>query len=93
MGPIVKLLILTLFALMAVAAPQMLSGDNYQEFSDYCTWPMYMDKTSDSPGTFNADCSSESGGFHNIGAKLANSQLDFNDCFTNDDGKMVPYKG
>lgn len=43
--------------------------------------------------TFDADCSSNKGGANNAGAQLANSQLDFNDCFFNGDGKMMPYKG
>lgn len=95
MGPIIRLLILALFALMAGAAPQVSPGGNgnYGKFSDYCTWPMYIDKAGTSMATFDADCSSEMGGFHNIGAQLANSQLDFNDCFMNDDGKMVPHQG
>lgn len=99
MGPIIKLLILALFALTTGAASvarQMvnygkLSG--YGKFSDYCTYPMYIDKDGSSVATFDADCSSNKGGANNAGAQLANSQLDFNDCFFNGDGKMMPYKG
>lgn len=103
MGPIIKLLILTLFALATDAASvarQMISygnasvarqAINYGKFSDYCTYPMYINK--DGSSTFDADCSSKVGGANDPGAQLANSQLDFNDCFLNEDGKLKPFKG
>lgn len=103
MGPIIKLLILTLFALATDAASvarQMISygnapvarqAINYGKFSDYCTYPMYINKAGSS--TFDADCSSKVGGANDPGAQLANSQLDFNDCFLNEDGKLKPFKG
>lgn len=93
MAPIIKLLILALFALTTGAASVARQMVNYGKFSDYCTYPMYIDKDGSSVATFDADCSSKKGGSNNAGAQLANSQLDFNDCFFNGDGKMMPYKG
>ncbi|KAK7723969.1 hypothetical protein SLS64_000302 [Diaporthe eres] len=68
-------------------------GDDYGKFSDYCTSPMYINKDGTSDATFGADCSSKMGGANIAGALLANSQLDFNDCFANDDGKLIHSKG
>lgn len=93
MGPIIKLLILALFALTTGAASVARQAVDYGKFSDYCTYPTYIDKDGSSVATFDADCSSNKGGANNAGAQLANSQLDFNDCFTNMDGKLMPYKG
>ncbi|KAG8160246.1 hypothetical protein KVR01_009782 [Diaporthe batatas] len=66
---------------------------NYGKFSDYCMYPLYIDRAESSMATFDADCSSKKNGFHYIGTELAKSQLDFNDCFMNDDGNMVPHQG
>lgn len=99
MGPIINLLILALFALTTGAASvarQMINyghGGDYGKFSDYCTSPMYIGKDGTSEATFGADCSSKMGGANIAGALLANSQLDFNDCFANDDGKLIHSKG
>ena len=95
MGPIIKLLFLALFALTTGAAPAAhdLGVGTYGKFSDYCSFPTYIDTVGTSVATFDADCSSKKGGTNNLGAQLANSQLDFNDCFVNDDGKLIPHKG
>lgn len=99
MGPIIQFLILALFALTTGAASvsrQMINygnGGGYGNFSDYCTYPMYIEKDGSSEATFDADCSSKVGGANNPGAQLANSQLNFNDCFANDNGKLIPSKG
>lgn len=90
MGPIIKLLILALFALATDAASVARQAINYGKFSDYCTYPMYISKAGSS--TFDADCSSKAGVANNPGVQLANSQLDFNDCFLNEDGKLKPFK-
>lgn len=101
MGPIIQPLILALFALTAGAASvarQMINYGQlkvvgYGNFSDYCTYPMYIAKDGSSEATFDADCSPKVGGANNPGAQLANSQLNFNDCFANDNGKLIPSKG
>lgn len=93
MGPIIKILILALFALTTGAASVARQMVNYGKFSDYCTYPMYIDKEGTSEATFDADCSSKKDGARIAGAQLANSQLDFNDCFVNVDGQLMPYKG
>lgn len=99
MGPIIKLLMLSLFAFITGAASVARQMVNYGQvvgygnFSDYCTYPMYIVNASTSEATFDADCSSKVGGANNAGAQLANSQLNFNDCFTNLDGKLMPSKG
>lgn len=95
MGPIINLLILGLFALTIGAAPSAydVGIDKYRKFADYCTYPTYIDKDGTSVATFDADCSSMKGGANMVGAQLANSQLDFSDCFVNDDGKLMPRKG
>lgn len=95
MGPIINLLILGLFALTTGAPPAAydVGVENYGKFADYCTYPTYIDGKGTSVATFDADCSSKKGGAGILGAQLANSQLDFNDCFVNDDGKFMPHKG
>ncbi|KAG6360378.1 hypothetical protein INS49_011436 [Diaporthe citri] len=101
MGPIIQLLILALFALTTGAASvarQMINYGQpdvvgYANFSNYCTYPMYIAQNGTSEATFDGDCSSKVGGANNPGAQLANSQLNFNDCFMNSDGKFMPSKG
>lgn len=92
MGSIINLLVLAVLAFTVGAAPAARDVGNYGKFSDYCTYPMYIDKEGTSEVTFDADCSSKMGGA-NLGAQLANSQLDFNDCFVNEDGKLMPHQG
>lgn len=92
MRSFVNILILAVFAFVVGAAPAALDVGTYGKFSDYCTYPMYIDKEGTSKATFDADCSSKTGGA-SLGAQLANSQLDFNDCFVNEDGKLMPHQG
>lgn len=93
MGPITKLILLAPFVITTGGASVARQMVNYGKFSDYCTSPMYINKDGTSEATFAADCSSKRGGANIPGAQLANSQLDFNDCFANEDGKLVPYQG
>ncbi|KAK2607531.1 hypothetical protein N8I77_006197 [Diaporthe amygdali] len=92
MASFINLLVLSFFTLTVGAAPTTRDIGNYGNFSDYCMWPMYIDNPGNPTVTFDADCSSIKGGA-GFSAQLANSQLDFNECFVNKGGILMPWKG
>lgn len=86
------LLVILTLALLGGTAPttrDIAPTGSDDVFSSYCTTPQYFGRELGGYGMFEAYCSSTNGGAHLIGAELALSLLDLNDCLANDDGNLT----
>ncbi|KAK7747849.1 hypothetical protein SLS53_001098 [Cytospora paraplurivora] len=86
------LLVISTLALLGGTAPtthDITPTGSDGVFSSYCMTPQYFGRELGGYGMFEAYCSSTEGGAHLMGAQLALSLIDLNDCLANDNGNLT----